>query len=308
MSLADTNITLALPYNHDPGYPEWLDSHAELCAEVFLPAHPCAGPTTRPWGGPADREAYHAEMRRLAVVLSRHALKANVVLNMPCWSKARHEAIPEVGRLAAIFGGDTQVTLSDFPLARDVRRTFPSLGICVSTAARVDNIESCAYWKNGVGADTIVLSREINKRPQAIRAIRSLGVTIKMVVDDLCLPHCPAQLSHAALAMHGDDVIPFTADCFMKRDRSERPWLVAQKDVVPASLPRYDGLIDIAKLDGRSDTLASIDRRRLLYLEATSWEHPKGIYSEPPEALDKLFGCDLDCDSCRWCEQNFEWR
>lgn len=307
MRLCDTAITLSLPYNHDERYAEWLDLCHEGASEVYLPVHPSIGPTARAWAGPESPSAYHDELRSLAKVLARRGLSANIVLNMPIWSAGRSEVIPELARMMELFGDDTEATFTDFPLARDAHAELPELHIGVSSAVRIESAEAARYWVEDVGARTVVLGREINKRPDLIRAIRQLGVRIKAVLDDCCVPNCPAQVSHASLMTQSSSDVSQLAPCFMQDDRDRRPWMLAQKDFVPAELPHFDGLIDIAKLDGRSDTLASLHRRRKLFLEAVSLDHPKRLYRQPPDALEKIVACDRDCAACKWCELNFEW-
>lgn len=305
MSLLHTEITLALPYNHDPGYPEWLAACPEGVSEVSLPIHGSIAPTARFWTGPAYIDDYRAALQPLQGVMAMHSISANVVLDLPVWTEGRDEVVPEIGRMLDLFGDRMQVTLSDYPLGRDLRAAFPGLRLCVSTAAAVISPRGALLWINELGVSSIVIGRAINKRLDAILAIRALGPRIKIVLDDLCLPECPSTLTHEMAMAQPRSCTPERASCFMAHERQHRPWSIAQKDVVPATLPRYDGIVDVAEMDGRTLPLDIIDHRRRLYLDAESSEHVSEHYVEPPGAFDAITTCDLDCLPCGWCATHF---
>lgn len=302
-------IPLALPYNHDPAWPDWIIDHAQGVSEVYLPIHIRYGPTARPWAGPADLHAYHQELRPLARALERVEVRANLVINLPVWTGGRDGIPSEVGRMVQLFGPRMSVTLTDFPLARELRAAFPSLPLSVSSGAQIATARQARYWVDGVGVDSIVVSREINRRPQAIALVKAQGrgpggLGIKVVLDDACLPECPSLVSHMALMGQCDHAAGRGA-CMMSAERIDRPWLVAQKDLVPALLHRYVGLVDVAKVEGRARSLAEIARKRALYLEGESWEHPQGHYIEPPQAQAWIEACDRICEDCGWCAGSF---
>lgn len=297
-------IPLALPYNHDPAWPDWILDHALGVAEVYLPVHASVAPTARPWAGPADSAAYVQELRPLARALERVGLRANLVLNLPVWTASRTTVPDEVARMRDLFGPGMMVTLSDFPLARDLRAALPTLPLSVSCAAQVATGRHARYWVDGVGVESIVISREINRRPHAIAEVRAQGAAVKIVLDDACLPECPSLVAHHALMSFCDHEAGRAA-CMMSAERMQRPWLLAQKDLVPAALPRYAGLVDVAKVEGRARSLADIERKRRLYLEAESWEHVLGHYVEPPRAGACIEACDRICEGCGWCAQAF---
>ncbi|MBI5481532.1 MAG: U32 family peptidase [Deltaproteobacteria bacterium] len=308
MHLSETSIRLSLPYNHDDRFPEWLAAHCELVGEVYLPIHRAVASTARPWLGPMNPATYRDRLRRLAPVLRAHGLGANVVINLLVLWEQRAGVIEEVGRLRdEVFAELLSVAVADFELGRLLRARFPDLELSVSTVAEVDSPTRAAYWVDDVGVGSICISRAINKRLDVIRAIRDLGVKVKMVLDDCCGIACPSILSHAALGSEAGERSG-EQPCFARSYVRRRPWLIAQKDVVPATLSRYDGLIDRAKLDGRVISLESIERKLSLYVAATSWEHPASIYVEPEDAFDRIAGCDRRCPECRWCEQAFDWR
>lgn len=301
-------IPLALPYNHDPAWPEWIADHAAGVAEVYLPIHIAFGPTARPWAGPADPQEYRRALRPLAAALHRVGVRANLVVNLPVWTPARDRIPEEVAGMADLFGPRMLVTLSDFPLARDLRAALPSLPLSVSCAAQVATARQARYWVEGVGVESIVVSREINRRPQAIAQVRAQGgpggLGVKVVLDDACLPECPSLVSHIAL-MNQCDHEAGRGACMMSAERVARPWLLAQKDLVPALLRRYVGLVDVAKIEGRARSLAEIARKRELYLAGESWEHPLGHYVEPPQAQAWIEACDRVCEDCGWCAGAF---
>jgi hypothetical protein len=127
------------------------------------------------------------------------------------------------------------------------------------------------------------------------------------VLDDCCGADCPAILSHAAFCCSPPSYAQ-NEGCFVRDYVRKRPWLIAQKDIVPATLPLYSGLVDQAKPDGRTLSLAAVERKAALYQAAESLEHPASIYAEPPEAFERMTTCDRRCDACGWCERSFDWR
>jgi len=295
-TLLETPIRLALPYNHDPRYPQWLAAHRAGVAEVYLPLHVSSVGSGRPWTGPRDREEYHARLAELASVL-RDGLLANIVVNLPVAASEHLPVLRGLEATLALFGRAT-VTVTDYPLAQAIRRSFAELDLTVSTLAEVDTVAAATYWRNSLGVRTIVLGRSINKRLPMIRQIRDLGVRITLVVDDHCLPSCPATAAHLALLAAGD---PAGAGCLVGDLRKRQPWLIAQKDLVPANLAHYVGLIDCAKLEGRGKPLEFIERKLELYLAMTSLEHPYGYYREPAEAFARISECDRACHRCDFC-------
>ncbi|HEY3358421.1 MAG TPA: U32 family peptidase [Polyangia bacterium] len=305
MKLLETGIRLSLPYNHDPGYPEWLDGHVAGVAEVYFPLHWSVSLSARTWAGPADPAGYEAQLGELAAVLNRAGLTGNVTLNLMVFERQYLEIERTLGRLAERFD-HLAVTLADFAFARRLHRDLPALTLGVSTMAQVDSTERARCWRDDAGVSAVVLARHINKRLDHIRSIRALGLRIKMVLDDLCLPDCPAFMWHVGWLMDVKDRRVTSHPCPMQAARTHEAWKIAQKDVVPAILPRYDGLVDIGKLEGREAELEAIDRRRRLYLEAESWDHPNHAYREPPEAFDRICACDRECLPCGWCPAHFQ--
>jgi hypothetical protein len=308
MRLAETAIRLSVPFNHDDRFPAWLAAHCEAVGEVYLPIHRAVAPTARPWRGPSEPAAYHDQLRRLAPVLRAQGLGANVVVNLLVLYEQRPAVIREIGRLRdEVFQDLLSVTVADLELARLLRARFPDLELSVSTIAEVSTATRAAYWVDTVGVSSICIARTINKHLDVIRTIRDLGVKLKMVLDDACGIDCPATLSHVALGSEAGECSG-EQRCLALSYVRHHPWLIAQKDVVPATLPRYDGLIDRAKIDGRIITLEQIEQKLALFAEAASWQHSGSIYVEPQGAFDRIASCDRRCPECRWCEQAFDWR
>jgi hypothetical protein len=300
--LDQTGIRLSLPYDHDPSYPEWLAEHRLGVAEVYFPLHRSVAPSGRPWLVEHDAAAYQAHLESLARSMNQAGIRGNVVVNALVLDAQRLPALRALGQLAETFDA-FMVTVTDFEFARAVRRDLPEVDLGVSTLADVGTVQRARYWRDAVGPISISVARSINKRPAALRAIRDLGVAIELVLDDHCVPDCPASLSHLRWLVWEPDALAH--GCEMDRIRREEPWRLAQKDVVPATLPRYAGLVDVAKLEGRTKPLEFVARKLARYLAAESYEHPYGFYTEPPDAFDRIVACDRDCAACRWCPDHF---
>ncbi len=302
MKLLDTKIRLGLPYNHDPNYPEWLASRLEGVCEVYFPVHRSISESSHSWKGPNDPADYAEDLGRLAAVLNPARIDANILFNLNVDPSRWQDAADELTRLSRVFDR-LVVTLAEFDFGCWLHRQLPELRKTVSTVAMVRTPVQAAQWKAAAGIESVTLVREINKSPETIKAIRDLGLKIRMVLDDACLPNCPGIVSHMSRMYNatGEDF------CCVGDIRDQSPWLVAQKDVVPGTLPRYDGIVDIAKIEGRGRLLSFIEEKRRVYLEAESWAHPSELYIEPPDAFDKITTCDRDCVSCGWCERHFEY-
>ena len=297
-------IPLALPFNHAPEYPEWLREHCDGLAEVYFPLHGSVVGSGRPWQGPTSKTEYQQELRRLACALNSTRTLANIVVNSLVPPDHHSEVIRAVADTLELFD-QAEVTICDLEFGRALRGAFPDLRLGVSTFANIDSVAEGRLWRHEIGAEVITVGREINRRPAAIGAMRALDVELKLVLNDLCVPGCPAFLSHLVRLAMFPARDPHLKWCSMRGVVEKQPWRIAQKDIVPAVLPRYEGLIDIAKIAGREASLEALDRILRAYREATSYTHPLRIYEEPPEAHARIIACDRDCEACGWCPEHF---
>ena len=304
MTLLDTGIRLELPYNHDERYAEWLAEHVEGVWGVYFPVHGSLAPSARVWTDTREKAAYDEEMKLLASVLNRYQLEANVVLNAGIHRHQWPELGHEIARLTEVFER-LIVTVVDFAFARHLHSELSQLRFGVSTIADLGSPDAASLWLDALPIESVVISRRINKRPEAIRSIKALGPRIKMVLDDRCIANCPARFSHMVVHTEAN---PGDQDwCAMEDFRAEKPWFTAQQDVVPATLPLYDGIVDVGKIEGRCRPLEDIERKIGLYLKAQSFEHPNQMYVEPVEAFERIVNCDRMCASCQWCPNHFRW-
>lgn len=304
-------MKLSVPFNHDLGLLRALEPVSELLSCLFLPFHPSMSLSARSYAGPETIEQWTLELSQLVAWCEETGLGVNLLANAPAWAIDVPKLVPvleDLKDLAEIV----RVTFSDLPAARKLRRILPWVTIGVSCLADVRTPVQAMWWKKEVLATHLTISREINRRPQAIEALSKSGMTLGMVAFDDCVPGCQARSRHFVPPSKADDCsdlgtfVP-SCDPASVRLRREKPWLLARKEILPGHLEYLQGMVSEIKISGRNMSTDEIMRRVHLYLEARSLIHPNGLYSEPPSAWDHLASCDGNCSECTWCEHNLSF-
>jgi hypothetical protein len=241
----------------------------------------------------------------------------NFVANDPIALPSRRAAVVnEFLRLDERYPGSI-FTVADFETAVQVHEIRPTLDVQPSTLSRINGPTAAWYWRQFAGSRGVTLDRSINRRPDLIRAIRKLGLGIRMVVNDDCLPECPSTSSHImdiqladelGFSRGGSKALSACGQCRPAIDHLKRThlWLVAQKDVLPFSLHHLEGLVDQVKIAGREATTAELARAMLDY--STMEKDSNSMYQEPSEAWARIATCDRVCELCRWCMEHIKAR
>ena len=303
-------FSFCLPYNNQS---DWLDrlcgDYADITHNVYMPLHPAVFPSLYlEWRG-GDAGAYHEQFMAVHQRLASAGIRTNILLN---------SNIPACTRFDDLFAYfdrwlDTRwmmVSVMNFQLARQLRQRYPDVYITASLSASIENATAARWWKRDVNADCATLYFYANKRPDSIRSIRNTGMSVKMVVNNQCLPHCPTQHIHCqAIMLHGLE--PETArqaardmHAWCNGAKAAEPWIMAQNIVLPHDLPRYEGLVDVMKIEGRNRSTDNLTAIVESYLAMEDRISPDFGYQEPADAFDHISACDRVCDACGWCAKN----
>lgn len=82
-------------------------------------------------------------------------------------------------------------------------------------------------------------------------------------------------------------------------------FLPVQITILPGHLPHLSGIVDVVKLEGRLLDSSTIRSEALRFLEARSLRQQSNrSWEEPPEAWDRIAGCERDCFHCDWCARH----
>jgi hypothetical protein len=315
--LADTAMRISAPFNHAPDFvSEVLEPYAELIGEVYLPVHAIHCHTGRPWFGPEDPAEYDRQVQQLDAACRPLGIALNFVANQEVAPIRAAGLGHEILRLHAAHPGSC-FTLSCFELAVWLHARQPDLALQPSTLAHVGDPTSAWYWQSQVGSTGITLHRAANKRLDQLRAIQKMGLKVRIVANDKCVPDCPAERIHGAQIRLYDEMRYAWPEpgsfsgyigcrhCILPL-KNKQFWLVAIKDVLPGHLPHLQGLVDLVKLSGRSTPTASIAASIRRYAAMQELTNDGPFYREPAEAWERITTCDRVCEACRWCQEHLE--
>lgn len=298
-------MKLSVPYNQQPDLLDALEPLAPHISFLYLPFHPAVALSARTFTGTRDAQRYARDLDAVARWCARADLGMNLVANAPHWAVDAKGVARELERLRGLVA-PLKVTFADLLAARAVRKLAPWVELSVSCLADVQTPVQALMWKEQAGATHLVVSREVNRRPDKLAALARTGMTLGVVSFDDCVPGCQARSCHFRPAPKG---AAFSGKCDPGSSaiRRSQPWKLAQKELLPAHLRRLEGVIGEVKIAGRDVSTHEVLRRAMLYLEGRSLEHPNGYYREPASAWKKIASCDRECARCGWCEENLDW-
>ncbi len=296
------SMKLSVPWNHDLGFLERLEPMAPHMANIYMPFHPGICGTSRVWRGPEEEAAYREEVDRVAAWTADRGLGLVLVANILGRAVQRSALVEEVRRVAG-RAGKLRLTFTDAVTAARIRSRLPDrVDVGASVLANVASAIQALYWQEAAGASFITVAREVNRRPGVLEDIRSLGLRTGLVTCDECIPFCPFYTHHLG---RGDERGFVVATCSPETAciLASRPWLIAQKEVLPGHLRHLDGLVDEVKIPGREQPTDRLIELMTAYLCARSLVHPTGYYEEPPDLWDVISTCDLRCHDCTTCAE-----
>ena len=306
----DTGLKFSLPFNHDPAWVDCIvNAYAPFVESVYAPLPPRVHPTLYNWRG-GDPGHYEDIFLALTERLAGKGIMTNMVLNADTPDPLNFE--PLFAFLEKHL--DTRwmsATVNNVILARELRRRYGDLKLYSSVTSDISSINEASFWRWEAGVDGITAAQILTKKTAMLQRIRSLGLSVRLVVNNGCLPACPFRHQHWTL-VYGASFDRAMADRRLHEVRENctavrrnAMYILWQSQVVPADLPRYKNIIDVVKIEGRSRTTDNLVQIVDAYLAMESRRHPDYDYFEPPETLDRLADCDRTCQTCGWCEKTF---
>jgi len=321
MSFADLGLKLSLPYNFTPNYvDEVLVPLKGEVEDVYLPVFWTVATSARWWNGPTRYHDYRAVVDKLQAGARPLGIRLAFVANTEPSALQVSSLIDEAIRLHHDYEGAT-IVLASLEAATKIRQAAPDAEVQPSTSV-INTCLKAWYWKKAVNPRVITIDRALNRRPEILRALKAMGFRIKFVAQDNCITSCPEELRHVRdlelidqmISLTGQPIGPmanFPAIVHCRpfanslRNDPATAWVMAPKEILPGHLPRLKGLVDILKIEGRTNQNKVLLRRVEYFREAKSLrsDNPP-YYEEPPEAWDKLATCDRTCGLCEWCARH----
>jgi collagenase-like PrtC family protease len=99
--------------------------------------------------------------------------------------------------------GADMITVALPFLLQMAKKQCPSLKVCVSSFARVQNVHMARFWEE-LGADKIILPEIIARDFQTLQLIReAVDCELELIANHSCLFYCPFDLHHRNMVSHG---------------------------------------------------------------------------------------------------------
>ncbi len=244
----------------------------------------------------------------------------------------------QLGRLRAAGQLDGLV-FADYYLLRALADTAPELcgefEAVPSVNCRIDSFAAVAAWCEAATAAgfrppaKIVVDRDLNRALPRLAEIagrcreRFPALTLALLANEGCLYRCPFKLAHDAhIALANTGLAPEASGALntalgCRRLLAERPERLFRSPFIrPEDLGRYEGLVGVIKLCGRTLGAEFLLRTVAAYLDGgfagnllaltDTMEWLAGelhVANErlPADFLEHLAGCDGDCRACGYC-------
>ncbi len=301
--LNELGMSLSIPFNHSDDYAEAVRPYLPWVHDIYLAPPADIANTLKPFDD--DPVSYSKKIQELQTLASTNGVVLSWVLNAPGL----------LGNLDSIIGFFEQLLLSgltvtttvaELEVAEKIHEALAEVEIASSLASNITNREQAENWIHRAGASIIHPDKSLIRRPERLYEIKSLGVKIKLIINNRCVINSPYCEQHRACALLNETRIQ-TDIAISKacgRIAKAEPWKIAPLAIPPAALPRLKGLVDIVKLDGRNWPTGRILQDIKNTLDLDSWAMFPW-FVEPREAFDQLSKCDWNCESCGWCPSHF---
>lgn len=300
----------SIPYNNDTGLLEELvkefPEHKDQCTEVYFAIPNQFAGTGRVIG---QEDRYEAHVMNILRKAHEQDIESNLLINSGCLGLRMStpdftDTILHYIQSLRDSAGLDIVTVADYLLAREIKRTFPELKIECSSIAYVDSIEKAKYWEE-IGCDIMVIPPVLNKNLRLIRQLRQHLPTVhlKLVLNQTCLHGCPMWQGHHNLRSHGEEGQQYWDAC--KNFFAEKPWLLYSSSFIPPRyLDYYDEYIDIYKLVDRKHSTGEILQSFGAYCGDRNYEEKFDELNKriPEEVFAKVVHCSKNCSDCGYCE------
>jgi collagenase-like PrtC family protease len=258
----------------------------------------------------------------------------NYLLNAPCmgnmeYDKHTHANLLEHLAWIDAIGVDS-VTVTMPYLLRIIKRQFPRLRVKVSVIAQINNVQIARAYA-ALGADEINIDYMCNRDFRTLEALReSVACEQTLLVNDLCLYHCPYRQYHYNLTGHSTQqghplrgaYFDFCMISCTIEKLTHTEQLIRARWIRPEDLEQYERMgFSRFKLSGRNMSTAWIARLAKAYaarryhgnlgdLLSGSIPEPSGsvhfnIDNQKLEGFLEHFrvqDCAKDCNACGYCE------
>jgi collagenase-like PrtC family protease len=131
----------------------------------------------------------------------------NYLMNATCFdntefTKGGYQKIVEHLEWITSTGADMITVALPF-LLQMAKKQCPSLKVCVSSFARIQNVHMARFWEE-LGADKIILPEIIARDFQTLQLIReAVDCELELIANHSCLFYCPFDLHHRNMVSHG---------------------------------------------------------------------------------------------------------
>lgn len=247
------------------------------------------------------------------------------------------EQLAEDGQLDGLIFADSYMltVLGDAApsLAASIE-AIPSVNFQIDRIEKLTALIELIEINGFITPGKITLDRSLNRNPGDLTSLSSSirkrwpGITIELLANEGCLPHCPFRATHEALISMANcnatrlDTRQLNDNLACVRWLNSSPYRVLSSPFIrPEDVSFYAGKTDVIKICGRTlgpqflikTVQAYLNGRfhgnllRLLdapHWMAEIWDLPN--QSLPDDFLDKMIHCKLDCSTCSLCKTLFE--
>jgi tetratricopeptide (TPR) repeat protein len=327
-TILDLGMKIRAPYNHDLrliervlDYRDYVDSMYFAPNNAIFPASGAILWSTTKW------DKYDDELKKAIRTLNDNKIKPYLLLNATNFDPeiVKNYERSRLRRYLKTLAdeGLQNLVIFNLPLGQKIKKDIPEMKFEVSITAGVDNAAKAQYWAENLDIEGICVHQRINKRPDILKKIKErTGKRLAAIVNRSCIINCPNEVSHQNFTTYpGHSVTYFNCNALL----FENPWdAFHQGKIVPANLKNIKGILDIAKLEGRSGPTEDIINQIIHYatrLDSFEYKydgdvkarplslpfyHPYQINQEPPEVFAQVSKCELDCENCGFCRR--QWK
>lgn len=210
--------------------------------------------------------------------------------------------------------GLSAVNVASPTIADLISKTFPNLEVQTSCNTYSFLPRQYQEWHDRFGVTVFNLPREALRSPQLLKDFKSLGFISKCIVNEGCIYGCPANIEHAC-----SFVMPeFAVHVLCDQPNYRLSDIFRSNFIPPHRLDEFNGLLDIAKIAGRSFSTERIlqiflaylhrdpdaDLRTLLHARSVKLLEENHLSIRASDWPKKTLSCECkECHTCSVCEK-----
>jgi len=327
-TILDLGMKLRVAYNHDRSFLGEIVPYKNFIEGIYVTSNfkifPSSGALIR---DDINWDTYDEELGEIMRHLRGYGIKVYLLLNGTNFSPdiiknyGKSELRKYLKKMVEKNGLE-KIVIFSLPLGLKIKEDFPHIMLEVSTNAYVDSLEKAKYWAEYGKVEGICVHGRLNKRIDVLKQIKEqTGLRIAVIANDVCLVNCPNEICHRNFCTYeGGSATLFNCEGVI----SEKPWYAFhQRKIVPANLKYYEGIVDVIKLSGRTETTENMIKQVKQYAtQLDSYEYPGScprtvfplypfylpymLGSEPPEVFEKVSKCLTNCEECGYCYKKWK--